>query len=72
MKNSRFERNPYGRAFRAGEGNSNVVSNWWTNAVRETLEPTFRKSPKNSDRLENTNIPVLKNTNIPVLKNGRS
>jgi hypothetical protein len=50
MKNSRFERSPYGRAIRAGELNSNAVSNWWNSAVRETLNKTGGKNLTIPDR----------------------
>lgn len=50
MKNSRFDRLPYGSANRAVEGAESAISAWWGAAAREKLGSGGRKKGENSDR----------------------
>lgn len=56
MKNNRFERSPYGSAFRAGERNRGAESDWWNKCVREVLEHKTEKNLTISERPKNTQL----------------
>lgn len=61
MKNNRFERSPYGSAFRAGATNRDAESDWWNKSVREVLEP---KRSKNLTILPPTKKPQIETRSV--------